>query len=140
MHIWWAVWQQDVSRVPLQVWDRDMWIRTDTSEGVYEDRFRPGEQLYGTCVHAAPSWLQERRDAQEHSHRRSMDAAAENLQRAQQKRLRRFWARQDEYLAAEGGEAVEGEGPGGVGADSEATQASATATAAGGHSDARWAG
>eukprot|EP00892_Ulva_mutabilis_P010639 jgi/Ulvmu1/7948/UM004_0181.1 len=101
MHVslpdWWA----------FKVWDRDMWIRTDTSADVYEDRFRPGEQLYGACVRPTSPRLQEQRDQQEHAVRRSSDAAAQHARRAQQKRLQRFWAQQDEYLSAEaGGEKV----------------------------------
>lgn len=98
--------------IPVQVWDRDMWIRTDTSVAVYEDRFRPGEQLYGTCVRATSPKMQERRDLQEQTLRRSTDAAAQHARRTLNKRLRRFWAQQDEYLSAEAaGEVAEPAAP-----------------------------
>lgn len=85
----------------MQVWDRDMWIRTDTSVAVYDDRFRAGEQLYGTCVRAPPSRLQERRDLQERSIQRSTEAAAQHVRHTAHRRLRRFWAEQDELLSPE---------------------------------------
>lgn len=94
----------------VQVWDRDMWIRTDTGMEVYDDRFRPGEQLYGSCVRAPPSRVSEKRDMQERTAQRGTDAAAQNARRSLQKRLRRFWAEQDDYLSGGPGGDADTEG------------------------------
>ena len=34
----------------LQLWDRDLWIRTETNPRAYSDKFRPAEQLFAACV------------------------------------------------------------------------------------------
>lgn len=34
----------------VQVWDRDLWIRTETEPSAYNDKFRPAEQLYAACT------------------------------------------------------------------------------------------
>ena len=34
----------------VKVWDRDLWIRTETNPSAYKDKFRPGEQLFAACV------------------------------------------------------------------------------------------
>lgn len=34
----------------VQVWDRDLWIRTETDATAYADKFRPAEQLYAACI------------------------------------------------------------------------------------------
>jgi hypothetical protein len=83
----------------MQVWDRDLWIRTETAPSAYEDKFRPAEQLYGACIEPRSNVdFVLRRNRQAASAKQKEDAAAKHAAKNERKKIESIIQWQGTYL------------------------------------------
>lgn len=94
--------------VVVQMWDRDLWIRTETDTSAYNDKFRPAEQLYAACIEPRSNVdFVMRRNKQEIKAKSRETVAAQQARHVQQRRYNELVERQEKLLKGEPSEAFE---------------------------------